>query len=241
MKKTLLLAVSLALATFNPVRSQDYVPYLSQEEVSSSVRLLPPPPQEGSIEFLMDKFAYWTYYSLRDTERGRQAVQDADMSDAVLLQFRESFGLAITKESMPETYELLMRAKECFGSSGSNEAKQFYRRTRPFVYFGTTTLTPDDEPFLRGNWSYPSGHTANFHGIARILIDLRPDRCKEIQERAEQGGISRLIVGAHWMSDVAAGKAVAASVYERLILNPEYQTQFLKAQSEVNRILGINP
>lgn len=37
---------------------------------------------------------------------------------------------------------------------------------------------------------------------------------------AEQGGISRLIVGAHWASDVAAGKMVAASVYEYLFIYP---------------------
>lgn len=235
------LAAALSLCVFSvPVPAQDLQPYLSREDVTSSVEILPPPPAEGSIEFLMDKIAFWNYYQLRDTERGLQAVRDADMSDAVLLQFEEAFGMTITKETMPETYELLMRSKECFGTSGCGAAKSFYKRVRPFVYFSMPTLTPGDEGWLRTNWSYPSGHSANFHGLARILSDLRPERREAIQLRAEQGGISRLIVGVHWMSDVNAGKVVAAAVYERLVLNPEFQAQFKKAQAEVRRMLAAS-
>lgn len=213
-------------------------PYLSREEVRNSLRLLPPPPEEGSIEFLMDKIAYWEYYRLRstDTARVRQAVKDADMSDTVLLTFEDAFGLRITKEAMPETYRLLRRSMECFGSSGCDEAKAFYKRTRPFVYFNTHTLTPDDEVWLKTNYSYPSGHTANYFGLAYILTELRPECREALQRRAREGGISRVIVGAHWASDVAAGQVVAASVFEYLKKNPQYQAQFFKAKAEVDAL-----
>ena len=239
--KKLLIALFAAVLFLSPLSAQNYEPYLSEDEVRSSVRLLPPPPEEGSIEFLMDKFAYWEYFRLRttDPERAAQAVADADLSD-VGVKFAEAFGMAITPETLPETYLLLTRSQECFGSSGSNEAKRYYKRTRPFVYFESHTLTPDDEVWLRSNYSYPSGHTANYFGHAYILSDLRPERAEALQRRAEQGGISRLIVGAHWASDVAAGKMVAASVYEYLKRNPEYQAQFKKAQEEVQRCLEQN-
>ena len=226
------------LLVWLPLAAQDYEPYLSEAEVTSSVSLLPPPPEEGSIEFLMDKIAYWEYFKLRtdDPERAAQAIADADMSD-VGYKFEEAFGLLVTPETMPETWLLLSRSRECFGSSGSNEAKRHYMRTRPFVYFGSSTLIPDDEWWLRVNYSYPSGHTANYFGVAYILSSLRPERTEAIQRRAEQGGISRLIVGVHWASDVAAGKMVAASVYEYLKDNPEYKAQFEKARTEVQRAL----
>ena len=213
-------------------------PYLTEDEVRSSIRLLPPPPEEGSIEFLMDKIAYWEYYRLRttDTARVRQAINDADMSDAVLLAFEDAFGLRITKETMPETYRLLRRSQECFGSSGCNEAKAFYKRTRPFVYFGTSTLTPEQDEWLKTNYSYPSGHTANFFGLAYILTELRPERRDALQRRAQEGGISRAIVGAHWASDIAAGQVAAASVFEHLKKNPKYQAQFCKAKAEVEAL-----
>lgn len=218
--------------------AQEYKPYLSVSEVRSSLRVLPPPPQEGSIEFLMDKITYWEYYRLRtaDTLRARQAVIDADMSDPGAL-YSEAFGLTISKENTPETYLLLQRSMECFGSSGCDEAKRFYNRTRPFVYFSRTSLTPGAEIWLRRNGSYPSGHTANFFGLAYVLADLRPERNEQLMRRANEGGISRLIVGVHWASDVAAGKIVAASVYEYLKDNPEYRAQLEKARKEVQALL----
>ena len=221
------------------VFAQDDQPYLSQEEVMSSVRLLPPPPQEGSIEFLLDKIAYWEYFKLRTDhpERAAQAIADADLSD-VGYKFEEAFGLRVTKETMPETWLLLARSLECFGSSGSNEAKQYYKRQRPFVYFGSTTLTPDDDGWMRTNYSYPSGHTANYWGLGYILAELRPECSEALLQRAEQGGISRLIVGAHWASDVAAGRMVAASVFQFLKDNPKFQAQFQKAKQEVQSALA---
>lgn len=240
MKKYFIILAGILLSSIW-LSAQEYQPYLSEEQVMNSVRLLPPPPQEGSIEFLLDKIAYWEYFKLRtdNPERAKQAIADADMSD-IGYKFEEAFGLLITPETMPETWLLISRSRECFGSSGSNPAKRTYRRTRPFVYFGSHTLTPNDEEWLRTNYSFPSGHSACYAGIAYILSDLRPERTQALQLRAEQGGISRLIVGAHWASDVAAGKVVAASVYEYLKKNPEYQAQFKKAQVEVQNALSSN-
>ena len=220
------------------LQGQNVQPYLSQAEVRSSLALLPPPPQEGSVEFLLDKLAFWEYFNVRytDPERAEQAVTDADMKN-LGEKFSEAFGLPITRETMPETWLLITRSRECFGSSGCDEAKQHYMRTRPFVYFSVPTLLPGSESWLRINGSYPSGHTANFFGIAYILAELRPDRTSELLARANEGGISRLIAGVHWASDVAAGKMVAASVFEYLKRNPEYQVQFRKAKAEVDACL----
>lgn len=240
MKKFFILWAGIILSSIW-VSAQEYKPYLSEEEVMSSVRLLPPPPQEGSIEFMLDTIAYWQYIKLRtdNPERTAQAIADADMSD-IGHKFEDAFGLLVTKETMPETWLLLARSRECFGSSGSNEAKQFYKRQRPFDFFGSQTLTPEQDDWLRTNGSYPSGHCSNYFGLAYVLAALRPDCSEALLLRAEQGGISRLIVGAHWASDVAAGKVVAASVYEYLRKNPEYQAQFKKAQVEVQNALSSN-
>ena len=238
--KRILTALVLAILVWARLSAQSYEPYLSEAQVRSSVALLPPPPAEGSIAFQLDKFAHWEYYRLRttDPERAQQAIADADMEDLDAI-YGEAFGMKLTQDNMPETYLLLKRSQECFGSSGSNEAKRYYKRTRPFVYFNSHTLTPDAEHWLRTNYSYPSGHTANYFGLAHILGDLRPDRREALQKRAEEGGISRIIVGAHWASDVAAGKIVAGSVYECLKQDSAFQAQFLKAREEVERLLAV--
>ena len=238
--KRLLVTFLTALLFWAGLPAQGFKPYLSESDVKNSVQLLPPPPAEGSVEFLLDKITHWTYFRERtaDPARAKQAVADARMSD-IGLKFKEAFGLEITQEKMPETYLLVMRSRECFGSSGCGGAKNYYKRTRPFVYFSCPTLVPDDEGWLRDNGSYPSGHTANFFGIAYVLSELRPERAEALLARANEGGISRLIVGVHWASDVAAGKIVAASVYEYLKENKEYRAQFKKAQAEVQRLLAL--
>ena len=239
MKKVFILLAEFLLFSVLGV-AQEYQPYLSEDEVMSSIRLLPPPPQEGSIEFLLDKIAYFEYYKLRtdNPERATQAIADADMSD-IGDKFEGAFGFRVTEETMPETWLLLARSRECFGSSGCNEAKKYYKRQRPFDYFGSHTLTPADDEWLRANFSYPSGHTANYWGVGYILAELRPECSEAILKRAEQGGISRLIVGAHWASDVAAGKMVAASVFQFLKEDSEFQAQFKKAKLEVQSALGM--
>ena len=127
MKRSVILLAAL-LAVLN-LSAQPLKPYLSQEAVASSLAVLPPPPEPGSVEFLLDQYCYYQGKLLRDTPRGEQAVIDARMDGTVLLQFAESFGLTITQETMPQTYELLMRAKECFGTYGCSEAKNHYKRT----------------------------------------------------------------------------------------------------------------
>ena len=233
--------IFLVLAALNAafcLSAQSLKPYMSQEAVANSLNVLPPPPEPGSVEFLVDQYYYYQGKLLRDTPRGEQAVVDAKMDGTVLLQFAESFGLTITQETMPQTYELLMRAKECFGTYGCSAAKNHYQRTRPFVYFDEPSLTPDDERWLRHNGSYPSGHSANFYGLSYILCTLRPECQDAILRRGEDGAFSRVIVGVHWMSDVRAAHVVAAAVFARLQTDEDYMAQWRLAKEEVDRALG---
>ncbi|NLZ19046.1 MAG: phosphatase PAP2 family protein [Bacteroidales bacterium] len=218
--------------------AQNLTPYLSQEAVASSLAILPAPPEPGSVEFLLDEYCYQRAKLLRDTPRGHQAVVDANMDGSVLLQFAESFGLEIRQETMPATYELLMRAKECFGTYGCSEAKNHYKRTRPFAYYGEPSLTPQSEAWLVHNGSYPSGHSANFYGLSYILCTLRPECQDAILKRGEDGAYSRVIVGVHWMSDIQASHIVAAAVFARLQADEEYKAQWRLAKEEVDRALG---
>ena len=94
MKKQVLTLLA-ALLLLLPLSAQNDRPYLSEEEVRSSVSLLPPPPAEGTIEFLMDKFAYWEYYRLRtaDPERAAQAIREADDKGRHTTSMREMIAL----------------------------------------------------------------------------------------------------------------------------------------------------
>ncbi len=236
MKKIFSLScTALLLASFNATAQEtELKPYLSPESVPSGKIILPPPPEPGSVEFLIDEYYYFQAKLLRDTPRGAQAIEDSKMGDGVLLQFKREFGFEITKEKMPHTYHLLMRAKECFGSYGCNEAKEYYHRTRPFVYYGESSLTPWDDEWLKTNYSYPSGHSANFYGLACIMSALNPERQNALYQRAEMGAYSRVIAGCHWISDIRAARVIALMVFARLQTDPEYLADFQLAKQEVD-------
>lgn len=233
---TVILTLAVSISCKSNAQDTRFIPYLTENDVPSSRVLLPPPPEPGSVEFLLDEYRYFEAKKLRNTPRGQQAIDDAEMGDKVLLQLGVPFGHEITEQTMPALYNLLMRAKETFGSYGCNEAKEYYARTRPFVYYGESSLTSWDDEWLKTNYSYPSGHSAIFYGLACILSSMKPERQEAIYERADEGAYSRVIAGCHWMSDTQASRVIAMMVFARLQADPEYLEDFRLAKEELKRI-----
>ena len=237
MKKSILMVAMLAMGisymwgqdrTTDPARF-----YLSEKEVASSVGLLQAKPDTTSARFAYDREQYEWGKSLRDTERGRQAVIDADLSDGWIdRSFSKAFGMPITKENTPAIYELIAHMKDDAGDLATREAKTHYNRTRPFVLFNEPSATPWDEPALSKNGSYPSGHTSIGWATALVLAEINPARANEILQRGFEYGQSRVIVGAHYQSDVDAGRVIGAAAVSMLHTNPAFCAQLYKAKKE---------
>ena len=51
--------------------------YLSKEEIPNSLKLVPPPPEEGSAAFQLDQEIAAKYVALEDESRKEQATKDA--------------------------------------------------------------------------------------------------------------------------------------------------------------------
>lgn len=211
--------------------------YLDNKELPNSLTLLPPPPTEGTANFARDMEQYVIGRALRDTPRGQQAVKDANLGDGWFCEsFSEAFGTEISKEKTPELYKLLTNVSSD-ASHVTDLAKSHYMRKRPFMKLNEPTSTPDDEKFLIPNGSYPSGHTSIGWSTALVLAEINPSRQDEILKRGYEFGQSRTIVGAHWQSDVDAGRVTAASVVARLHADEEFMKQLAKAKKEVKKLL----
>ena len=105
-------------------------------------------------------------------------------------------------------------------------------RKRPFVLFNEPTLYPADEPHLRTNGSYPSGHTVLGWSSALLLSEINPERADTILARGYMYGESRVIVGAHWQSDVDAARVAASVAYARLHTSERFLEQMRRARQE---------
>ena len=216
--------------------------YFTQAELPNMVNFLPPPPEFESSRFAADQTQYlWGIRQRQDPERAAMARRDAVWGyDHVFDIFSEPFGMHISKEETPEMWELLTRG--IFTVTQIRKApKKFYQRQRPFMYFHEHLLTDgveESDVDLSKDGSYPSGHTATAWATALILSELNPASADALFARAYKYSESRVIVGAHWQSDIEAGRLVAAIGYAQLHNSPEYCEQMARAKAELNRLRG---
>jgi len=228
---------SLMTATADVTTNPD-IYYLRLDQVADSYRLLPPPPADSTARFAADKEAYYLGKALRETPRGDQAAQDARLDGkGVAHAFSDAFGIDISPETTPEIYRLVSNMREDAGDLSTRSAKNYYQRTRPYIYFGEHTCVPDNEAGLSTNGSYPSGHTAIGWAEALVLAEINPARQNEILKRGFEMGQSRVICGYHFQSDVDAGRVVAAAVVARLHAHKPFMKQLEKAKKEMSRLI----
>ena len=234
--------VATLLIMSGVMKAQQPVPYISLDKMPNIVNCLPAPPAKDSEIFQHDinRF-YWGKEQRLDPERVAMARRDAIWGmQHTLDTFEEAFGMHISQTETPEIWELMERGITTVTQIRS-VPKAFYHRVRPFMYFGEHLLTDGKEEadsILANDGSYPSGHTATGWAVAMILAELNPERADALFARAYQYGESRLIVGAHWQSDVEAGRLVAAIGYSQVHNSPEYCEQMAKAKAEFNRLSG---
>ena len=134
--------------------------YFTTKEMPDMLKWCPAPPDTVGPAFAFDIMQYMWGKQMRNCkERADIAIRDAVYGlDCIIREFSEPFGLKISKEETPEIYKVL-REGTATCDSICTYPKKYYMRKRPFMRFHEQTLTPDDEPALSKNGSYPSGHT----------------------------------------------------------------------------------
>ena len=163
------------------------------------------------------------------------ARRDAVWSyEALLAELSVPFGLEISAESTPELWKLVTTSLATTDQMRV-APKAFYNRTRPFVYFKEKAFLEDDAQFS-GEGSYPSGHTMRSWTAALILSEVNPAAAEAIYARAWECGISRVISGAHWQSDVDVTRLAASIGYSRLQTNEKFRAQMELARNEFIRL-----
>jgi len=207
--------------------------YLSKEEIPNSLKLVPPPPAEGSAAFQQDQELAAYYVALKDQDRKDQAARDAVLSFPEAADaFNIILPVKVTAETTPHLYMILRRTLADAGLS-TYAAKDHYQRERPFMVNKTPICTPEEEEGLRKDGSYPSGHTAIGWAWALILAEVFPDQAEVIMERGKQFGISRNVCNVHWHSDVVYGRMMGAYTVAVLHANNDFIIDLKAAKEEI--------
>ncbi len=220
----------------------DTIPYFDIEELPDAGIYLPAPPDTNSQLFI-DDFQQWLWgKSMRHTPRGEQASWESMYSvDRMCGIYSEALGFLVSKETTPAIYRLVSRGERT-AAQAVRKAKRKYMRKRPFARMNEHVAGAfDNEEELRGNGSYPSGHTSLGWTTALIMAQMAPELQDTILRRGWEYGESRVIVGAHWQSDVDAARLASSACVARLQASPEYRADLAAARTEFLLWHGSTP
>ena len=217
--------------------------YLPTDAPLDSKVFVPAAPAADSPRQAMDNAIVAKMLPLRDTPRWELATRDARLAfPAAADAFSCALGLPITEEDTPDLYMLLRRTLADLGLA-TYAAKNAYQRERPFMINGEPICTPEEEKMLRGDGSYPSGHTAIGWGWGLILSELAPGRTEALVARGRAFGESRNVCTVHWRSDIVAGRMAGAAAVARLHTNEQFLAAMAAAREDISRAResGLTP
>lgn len=234
MKKNCLLVAAILLAAMNISAQESAVqPYFELDQLPKLINIMPEPPAFNSPEFASDVVRYcWGKEQRQDADRVAQAIADAEWYDHTKLYglWQEAFGLEISEANTPEIWTLLETSLATTDPM-RKETKAFYNRQRPFERYNDS-MPSHEEDELRGEGSYPSGHSLRGWGISLLLAQIAPQRADLIYKRGWDYCNSRVIVGAHWQSDVDNSRTAASIGFCALQGSEAFIAQMKKAQNE---------
>jgi acid phosphatase (class A) len=214
--------------------------YLPAESLPNSLALVPPPPASGTAAFGRDEETSRMALELRGSPRWELATRDAVLRFPELAEtFSCALNAPIDEVRMPRLVHLLRRTLSDAGRS-TTAAKNHYQRARPFMVNDQPICTPSSAEALRGNGSYPSGHSAIGFALALVLAEVAPDRADALIARGRAFGQSRIVCNVHWASDVQEGQLMAAAVVARLHAEPEFRADVEAARAELAAMKAQN-
>ncbi len=207
--------------------------YFELSQMPKLINIMPEPPAFDSPEFAADVVRYcWGKQQRQDPVRVAQAIADAEWDDHVKLYglWQEAFGLEINPTNTPEIWNLL-ETSIATTDPMRKETKAYYKRQRPFERYDDA-MPSHEEDELRGEGSYPSGHSLRGWCISLLLAQIAPQRADQVFKRGWDYCNSRVIVGAHWQSDVDNSRTAASIGFCALQGSEEFIAQMKKAQAE---------
>lgn len=192
--------------------------------------VLPPPPAAGSPEDKADLAAVLALQDNRNEATVRQARADRKQS---VFRFADVIGPSFTRKRMPLTAAFFRRVTDDEEAILAS-VKDRWQRPRPFIASNDVTLCVKRP----STGSYPSSHAAVGYLYGLILSEMLPDRREALMARAGAYASSRSLCGAHYPSDIAAGRLAADAILAHFKQSAAFRAAFAQSQDEITQALS---
>ena len=222
------------LAGTKPLKASKTLMALAPEDIDP-IKLLPPPPIDGSSTQTAELDELRHIQTARTPERLEQAKWDGDHEDATA--FAAVLGSKFDLSRLPAT-RALIAVVENDQSVAATRAKKAFHRHRPWTFDPALKVCERVKADAKGKpgdplTSYPSGHSTLAYSLGVILADLVPNKSTVVMTRASDYAYSRLVCEVHFRSDVVAGQVLGTAVGVMLLHTPVLKPQIDAARQEL--------
>lgn len=215
---TLLLALLSTAAA-----AQHYLP----DDCSALVNLLPPPPAMDSPAGHADLETVLQVQADRTPAQVKRALRVANQSVASFAQ--PVLGEWFRAQDFPQTMAIFAEAGRESRKIIDDQVKRHWNRTRPYIYSSAV------HPVVGrpNNASYPSGHSAAAAIWGTLLAAAFPEKAAEFQAQIHETMWCRVIGGAHYPSDTAAGEMLGEAIAKTMLQSPGMQAALQTIRDEI--------
>ncbi len=234
--RSLVWSLALALALAPSLRAEPAVTdkvmassdahggHFVKPEIFDWKKILPPPPAPDSIAAQAD---LETVLHVQDSRTPEQVAWAQFILEDDVFKNARVLGPWFTAANLPFTAEFFKQIDDD-GAAAVNNLKKLYPRPRPPR---TDTRVHPCIPVPKSG-SYPSGHSSQAWMWAEILAQIFPEKQAELYDRARAVMWGRVIGGAHFPSDTAAGELVGRTVAREMLKNPALRAALEKCRAE---------
>lgn len=195
--------------------------------------LLPPPPAAGSAAAQHDLDAVLAAQASRTPQDMAAAKADTERS---VFRFDDALGGSLQASALPKMEAFFERVAE-LDKASAKDAKLYWKRPRPAVMSDQVHPLSKEKP---DDWSYPSGHATFGYTVAVLLSNMVPEQRVAIFARADLYAQHRVVMGAHFPSDLEAGKLAGTVIAAQILHDPRWQGDYNAARGELRHALGLS-
>ncbi len=217
--RLLILAALLALAA----RAADFI----APDALDWRAVVPPPPAPGSVADESESLTVLLLEAARTPEQAALALRYESYTVFKLLQ--PVLGNWATPQNLPKLAALFQQAT-VETRPFNTAAKDGYARPRPHVALPQLKTAYAQKP---DGYAYPSGHATGVSLHAVLLTALLPEYTADWEKQAELVRLSRLHGGAHYPSDLIAGRRLGEAVAREMLKSPKLQQRLEEVRAEL--------